>query len=203
MRAPWRISRADRYRLVAWLNTLYPYKVLMYAIALIFGALSLANDLWFNASWDIGNISTVEYGLLSVCFIFAPACSFLADRIRQRQIALYISVASDLSMAWALFSYSMVVFTAFGFVLGITIMWGIAAGLFIYASSDILLLRLIATQPVIDRDDTDALIVAQRLQQYVGMRKWRALTEAAEAIDLLYKIDPEVFQRRSRSHDSE
>lgn len=195
----WRhVSRADKYRLVAWLNTLHPYKMLLYSASLIFGVLSLINDVWFKASWDIANIPTIEYGALSACFIFAPLCSFISEHLHAHQAALMLSAAADVSLAWAIFAYSWIIVGEFGLVWDCPLMWALSLGMLVYACSDLLLLRLIATQPAIERDDTDAIIVAQRLQRYVGMRKWRALTEAADAIDILYEIDPDVFKRRDR-----
>lgn len=196
-----RWSRAQKYRLLAVLNTLYPYKMILYVIMLIFGGGSLITDFTGHPSWDFFHVPLKQYVLLGVCMTVLPIVSITAGFIRGCRISLYLSITADLSTAFALLAYTLLVWDAFGLIFGVAFLLGVAVGMLTYGLSDVFLLRMIATQPrsgEMDAESRDRLRgqrVVDRLHQYVGPSKWQQLIQAADAVEVMKSLDPHYFDR--------
>lgn len=144
----WMWSRERTYQAVSWLNTIYPYKLLFNVVAFTFGFASIINDIWFDASWDILNISRIVYIELSLCLVVAPVISLAASRVKHPRSALYLSITADLSLMFGIFAYSMVGLAWFGLTFGVVIMWALSCSLAAYFVADIILLRLLRVHDV-------------------------------------------------------
>ena len=184
----YRVARRARwYRRIAYVNAYYPHRFLLYIIAALWSTATVINDVWFDASWDILNLSRTEYVLTNGFIIYACIGSLLAQRIKQNIASLHLSASCDAMASLAIFSYSTEIFFHFGAVLDCGILWELSASLMIYAISDAILLRLISAMPkwVPDIGELAQLLARDRFRPYVGVNKWKALTDAVTAIDIV------------------
>lgn len=186
-----RIPRSKQFQAVALLNTIYLYKSLMYGCIFAWAVIGTIQGL-HHRTWDYEHLSRILYSTLHFSLFAAPIISFIALKVKQQIISLYLSFAADSSMAFAILAYSMIIFEEFGFVIGCPMLLGMSFGLLAYSISDAILIRLINSQPDLASEDLLETVRNEvnraRLKEFVGLRKWQGLIEASGGAALLEEL---------------
>ena len=186
-----KIPRSRQLRIIASLNSMYIYKGVMYTFVFVWSLIGLAGGIKYHA-WDREHLGKVLYFLLYASLIGSPVLTLIASRVKQQIVSLYFSFAADSSIAFGIFAYSMIVLSEFGFVISCPLLWGLSFGLMIYCISDVMLIRLINSQPDLASEELLETVRNEisraRLKEFVGIRKWQGLIEAAGGAQILEEI---------------
>lgn len=190
------------------MNSMYPYKMFMYGVVVVWGTIGFIGDMLDSKSWDIYNIPPYEYALLNLCLTLGPIGSFIVNRIKHKLIALYLSVSCDLSIAFAIFAYTMLLLGQFGMVITLGFLWTISISNIAYAISDVVLIRLINTQSVEDSrsaEEIEQSITQSKVRSYIGLKKWEALIESSKGAKLYGEMTGfhQTFQSSKRDDDAQ
>ena len=186
-----KIPRPRQLRIIASLNSMYIYKGVMYTFVFVWSLIGFAGGIKYHA-WDREHLGKALYFLLYASLIGSPVLTLIASRVKQQIVSLYFSFAADSSIAFGIFAYSMIIFSEFGFVIGCPLLWGLSFGLMIYCISDVMLIRLINSQPDLANEELLETVRNEisraRLKEFVGIRKWQGLIEAAGGAQILEEI---------------